>query len=148
MQAMSLEDGPAEATAGVPEPPPKAKRKHPRWLILLEVLTVLAVVAPFIAYEVATNLGGSTNPGASLITVTNDGPATLTLQSCAPGCPSPAEVVLTSGSSSQLSVAKKGTTYYLVGGGGASAGCLVLTPGERSPVPTSRAGACSGQAPH
>jgi|SRR5579872_3283320 len=138
MQAMSLEDGPPEA------PPAQAKRKHPRWLIMLEVLTVVAVVAPFIAYLIATNLGSSSTAGTAQVTVSNDGAATVTVQNCAPGCSSPEQVVLTPGSSTQVSVATGGTTYYLVDGTGALAGCLVLTHSEHSPAATSRAGTCPG----
>ncbi|MGH2719264.1 MAG: hypothetical protein ACRDJU_11870 [Actinomycetota bacterium] len=157
---MSLEDGTPEPGGGTPEPgggmpepgapaaPAKPKRKHPRWLIILELLTVFAVVAPFVAYLIATNIGSSSTAGTTQVTVSNDGAATLTLQSCAPGCPAPAQVVLTSGSSTQLSVAKGGTTYYLVSTGGSLAGCLPLSAGERSPVPTSRAGGCPSQSHH
>ncbi|HWD09186.1 MAG TPA: hypothetical protein VHA57_08835 [Actinomycetota bacterium] len=143
---MSLEDGsPEPAAPAMPaKPAAPAKRKHPRWLLLLEILTVVAVVAPFIAFLIATNLGSSGAGGSSQVTVRNDGGATVTVQDCPPGCASPAQVVLTPGSSTQVSVAKGGTTYYVLDRAGALSGCLALSPTERSPVQLSTAGACSG----
>jgi hypothetical protein len=126
-------------------PAPVAKRKHPRWLIVAEVLTVLIVVAPLLALAIASHVGGGSS--SVQVAVRNDGASTLTVQPCAPGCAARlSSVVLTAGSSTELTTGKGGTVYYLLNATGSVAGCLRLTTSDRHEVvTTSQATPCSGK---
>jgi hypothetical protein len=121
-------DPPPDLTADLSAKP--AKRKHPKWLIAIEVLTVLIVVAPFVAEAISSHLGSSiTASGNFQVTVQNDTSATLTVRSCGAGCPPSADsVVLSPGSETEVSVSDRGdvSRYYLAGTSGAVTGCLPL----------------------
>lgn len=136
---------------GAPVPPP-AKRKHSKWLIALEVLTVLGVVAPFIFYAVASHT--KTNRAtADLfgIELRNDRRVPVTVRTCGADCPPGASfVVLTAGSSAQVTAAANGsvTRYYLFNDSGAVVGCLPLRFTSKVPgvmLLTSQAVTCPGQ---
>jgi hypothetical protein len=140
---------PGEAEGPVPAP---AKRKHSKWLIALEVLTVLGVVAPFIFYAVAshtkTNLATVDLFGIEL---RNDRSVPLTVRTCGADCPrGSAFVVLTAGSSAQITAAANGsvTRYYLLNPSGDVVGCLPLRFASKVPgvmLLTSQAVTCPGR---
>jgi hypothetical protein len=137
--------------AGGPVPAP-AKRKHSKWLIALEVLTVLGVVAPFIFYAVAshtkTNLA---TVDLFSIELRNDRSVPLTVRTCGADCPRGSSfVVLTAGSSAQITAAANGsvTRYYLLNPSGGVVGCLPLRFTSKAPgvvLLTSQAVACPGR---
>lgn len=129
-----------------------AKRRHSPWLIALEVLTVLGVVAPFVFYSIVNH----TKPNKATIDlfslqIRNDQPVPLTVRTCGSHCPPGAPfVVLTPGSTAQITASGNGslTRYYLIDGAGQVVGCLPLqfrakTPGVK--LLTSQAVTCPGQ---
>lgn len=140
---MSAEESAGEAA------PARAKRKHPTWLIAIEILTVLIVVAPLVAALLASNPGssGGASGGTFQVGLRNDSAATVSLSTCASGCASVA--VLTPGSLTEVAASDRGTVtrYYLLDATGAATGCLPLrfTKAETGlMLLTSQAVACPG----
>lgn len=136
------------APAGEPEKP--AKKKHRHGLIAIEVLTVLIVVGPIVAAIIARSGRASPPAGTFSVQVRNDGVDTLTVRTCAGGCPAGSpSLVLTPGASAQLSVSSQGAMnrFYVVDSTGSVSGCLPLRFTHKVAnvtVLTSQAEACPG----
>ncbi|MEA2590091.1 MAG: hypothetical protein QOH66_3018 [Actinomycetota bacterium] len=106
--------------------PPKKKRHVTRGILILMILTVAGVVAPFIANLFA---GGLASAKVFPVTIRNDTSVPLVAQQCGSGClPDVAKVPIPVGGSAQVNVTSGGavTRYYLLDASGHLAGCLPL----------------------
>jgi hypothetical protein len=130
--------------------PPKRKRHVTRGILILMILTVAGVVAPFVAAILARHSGASLDSTkVFLVSIRNDTAAPLDAQICESPClPTVQKVSILPGASAQVSVSAGSVTrYYLVDRSGATAGCLPLRFSKPVPgftIPTSRAEKCPG----
>ena len=109
--------------------PPKKKRHVTRGILILMILTVAGVVAPFIANLFADHAGGLGSTKVFPVTIRNDTEGPLVAQLCGSGClPDVQKVSIPFGGSTQVNVASGGTItrYYLLDASGHVAGCLPL----------------------
>ncbi len=130
---MAINEGPAAPNSGgalAGTAPPPRKRHLTRGIIILMVLTVAGVVAPFIAAIFAGHSGlGVDNTGAFQVGIRNDTSTDLVAQQCGSNClPDVPKVSIPSGASAVLGVSSGGTItrYYLLDGAGHLVGCLPM----------------------
>jgi hypothetical protein len=131
--------------------PPKRKRHVTRGILILMVLTVAGVVAPFIANIFASHSGASLDSTKVFqVSIRNDTAAPLDAQLCGSGCLSTVQKAsILPGASAQVNVSAGGsvTRYYLLDRSGATVGCLPLRfakPVSGFTISTSRAEKCPG----
>lgn len=132
------------------EPPKKKKGHVTRGILILMILTVAGVVAPFIANLFAHHAGGLGSTQVFPVTIRNDTGAAVVAQLCGSGClPDVQKVTIPAGDSAQVNVSSAGTVtrYYLLDGAGRVAGCLPLRFSKvvsGFSVPASQAEPCPG----
>jgi len=153
---MAIDDDPAAPIA--PEAPndpsapvsPARKRHVTRGILILMILTVAGVVAPFIANIFASHSGaGLDSTKVFQVSIRNDAAVSLDAQLCDQCLPTVPKVSITPGGSAQVNVSAGGsvTRYYLIDGSGATVGCLPLRfsrPVSGFAIPASRAEKCPG----
>jgi hypothetical protein len=130
---------------------PKRKRHVTRGILILMILTVAGVVAPFIANIFASHSGASLDSTKVFqVSIRNDTAAPLDAQLCGSDCLSTVQKAsILPGDSAQVNVSAGGsvTRYYLLDGSGATVGCLPLRFAKPVPgftISTSRAEKCPG----
>ena len=140
---------PSEAPSAAERP--KRKRHVTRGILILMILTVAGVVAPFVAAIFARHSGaGLDSTKVFQVSIRNDTAAPLDAQICESPClPTVQKVSILPGESAQVNVSAGGsvTRYYLVDMSGATMGCLPLRfskPVSGFTVSTSRAEKCPG----
>jgi len=153
---MAIEEEPAApitptAANDPPAPAPPARKRHvTRGILVLMILTVAGVVAPFIANIFASHSGaGLDSTKMFLVSIDNDTAAPLDAQLCDHCLPTVAKVSIPPGGAAQINVSAGGsvTRYYLIDRSGATVGCLPLRfskPVSSFAIPTSRAEKCPG----
>jgi hypothetical protein len=131
--------------------PPKRKRHVTRGILILMILTVAGVVAPFIANIFASHSGASLDSTKVFqVSIRNDTAAPLDAQLCGSDCLSTVQKAsILPGESAQVNVSAGGsvTRYYLLDRSGATVGCLPLRfakPVSGFTISTSRAEKCPG----
>jgi hypothetical protein len=131
--------------------PPKRKRHVTRGILILMILTVAGVVAPFIANIFASHSGASLDSTKVFqVSIRNDTAAPLDAQLCGSDCLSTVQKAsILPGDSAPVNVAAGGsvTRYYLLDRSGATVGCLPLRfskPVSGFTISTSRAEKCPG----
>jgi hypothetical protein len=131
--------------------PPKRKRHVTRGILILMILTVAGVVAPFIANLFASHSGASLDSTKVFqVSIRNDTAAPLDAQLCGSDCLSTVQKAsILPGDSAQVNVSAGGsvTRYYLLDRSGATVGCLPLRfakPVSGFTISTSRAEKCPG----
>jgi hypothetical protein len=131
--------------------PPKRKRHVTRGILILMILTVAGVVAPFIANIFASHSGASLDSTKVFqVSIRNDTAAPLDAQLCGSDCLSTVQKAsILPGESAQVNVSPGGsvTRYYLLDRSGATVGCLPLRfakPVSGFTISTSRAEKCPG----
>lgn len=153
---MATEEEPAapvtqEAPNDPPAPAPSARRRHvTRGILVLMILTVAGVVAPFIASIFASHSGaGLDTTKAFPVSIENDTAAPLDAQLCDHCLPTVPKVSILPGAGALVNVSAGGsvTRYYLLDRSGATVGCLPLRfskPVSGFTIPVSRAERCPG----
>lgn len=151
---MAIEEEPAAPIApeapNDPPAPPARKRHVTRGILILMILTVAGVVAPFIANIFASHSGaGLDSTKVFQVSIRNDTAVPLDAQLCDRCLPTVAKVSIPPGGSAQVNVSAGGsvTRYYLIDGSGVTVGCLPLRfsrPVSGYAIPTSRAERCPG----
>jgi hypothetical protein len=153
---MPIEQEPAapvtqEGPNDPPAPAPPARKRHvTRGILVLMILTVAGVVAPFIANIFASHSGaGLDTTKAFPVSIENDTAGPLDAQLCDHCLPTVPKVSILPGASAQVYVAAGGsvTRYYLLDRSGATVGCLPLRsskPVSGFTIPASRAEKCPG----
>jgi hypothetical protein len=151
---MAVDQEPLAPTS--PEPPsdvdpPKRKRHVTRGILILMILTVAGVVAPFIANIFASHSGASLDSTKVFqVSIRNDTAAPLDAQLCGSDCLSTVQKAsILPGGSAQVNVSAGGsvTRYYLLDSSGATVGCLPLRfakPVSGFTISTGRAEKCPG----
>jgi hypothetical protein len=142
---------PTSPEAPSDEDPPKRKRHVTRGILILMILTVAGVVAPFIANIFASHSGASLDSTKVFqVSIRNDTAAPLDAQLCGADCLSTVQKApILPGESAQVNVSAGGsvTRYYLLDRSGATLGCLALRfakPVSGFTISTSRAEKCPG----
>ena len=153
---MAIEEEPAAPTAQeAPNDPrapsPPGRRRHvTRGILVLMILTVAGVVAPFIANIFASHSGaGLDTTKAFPVSIENDTAAPLDAQLCDHCLPTVPKVSILPGAGALVNVSAGGsvTRYYLLDRSGATVGCLPLRfskPVSGFTIPVSRAERCPG----
>jgi len=153
---MAIEEEPAapitrEVANDPPAPAPPARKRHvTRGILVLMILTVAGIVAPFIANIFASHSGaGLDTTKVFPVSIDNDTAAPLDAQLCDHCLPTVPKVSILPGASAQVSVSAGGsvTRYYLLDRSGATVGCLPLRfskPVSGFTIPASRAGRSPG----
>jgi hypothetical protein len=128
---------------------PTRKRHVTRGILILMILTVAGVVAPFVAAIFAGH-GGLDSAKVFPVSIRNDTPSEVTAQLCGSGClPDVARVSIPPGASAQVNVSAGGsvTRYYVFDASGSLVGCLPLRftkPVAGFRVDASKAETCPG----
>ena len=131
-------------------PAPARKRHLTRGILILMILTVAGVVAPFVAAIFARHSGASLDSTRVFqVSIRNDTAAPLDAQLCSDCLSTVQKVSIPPGGSAQVGVSAGGsvTRYYLLDGSGATVGCLPLRftkPVSGFTISTSRAEKCPG----
>ena|SRR5882672_406329 len=153
---MAIDEEPAapitpEAPNDPPAPAPPARKRHlTRGILVLMILTVAGVVAPFIANIFASHSGASLDSTQVFrVSIHNDSAAPLDAQLCDHCLPTVPKVSILPGDSAQVTASAGGsvTRYYLIDRSGATVGCLPLRfskPASGFTIPASRAEKCPG----
>jgi hypothetical protein len=153
---MAIEEEPAapvtrETRNDPPAPASPARRRHvTRGILVLMILTVAGVVAPFIANIFASHFGaGLDTTKVFPVSIDNDTNVPLDAQLCDHCLPTVPKVSILPGTSAQVNVSAGGsvTRYYLIDGSGVTVGCLPLRfskPVSGFTIPASRAEKCPG----
>ena len=153
---MAIDEEPAapitpEAPKDPPAPAPPARKRHvTRGILILMILTVAGVVAPFIANIFASHSGaGLDSTKVFQVGIQNDTAVPLDAQLCDRCLPTVPKVSILPGDSAQVNVSAGGsvTLYYLIDRSGATVGCLPLRfsrPVSGFAIATSRAEKCPG----
>src|SRR6266571_3337500 len=83
---------------------PAPKRRRSRWLLVLGLLTVLGVVAPFIGFVISRQTGSSLDAGTLFtVAIRNDTAAALVVRTCGSNClPEAPSLALPAGASVQV----------------------------------------------
>jgi hypothetical protein len=142
-------EAPSDPSSPVAEPP-KRKRHVTRGILILMILTLAGVVAPFIANIFASHSGaGLDSTRVFQVSIRNDTAATLDAQLCSDCLSTVQKVSILPGDSAQVGVSAGGavTRYYLLDRSGATVGCLPLRftkPVSGFTISTSRAEKCPG----
>ncbi|HEY2667083.1 MAG TPA: hypothetical protein VGK51_09610 [Actinomycetota bacterium] len=152
---MAIEEEPAapiprEVPNDPPAPAPARRRHVTRGILVLMILTVAGVVAPFVANIFASHSGAGLDTAKVFqVRIDNDTAAPLDAKLCDHCLPTVPKVSILPGASAQVNVSAGGTVtrYYLIDRSGATVGCLPLRFSRTVSgfsMPASRAEKCPG----
>jgi hypothetical protein len=153
---MAIDEEPAapispEAPTDPAAPPRPARKRHvTRGILILMILTVAGVVAPFVAAIFARHSGASLDSTRVFqVSIRNDTAAPLDAQLCSDCLSTVQKVSILPGDSAQVTVSAGGsvTRYFLLDRSGATVGCLPLRFPKPVPgftISASRAEKCPG----